>query len=252
MVDAAYGEVSKIAKRSVAMFVARSTLSRMQEREGLNTISYMQRKHQNPQPQNVPEFDAAFTREAARAARFGTGTPLQNDIARRAFGMPSIELANLTMFNQFRAELEPQMWDEISALTGKDATPNSKDVYRTTLIGFDRPIVANQHVGAMRIGLKRHLGTLDDGAEVKARTTAIINTSPSSGFNPELLDRFRDLSDTQHPYDSRESLDTMAQLPEFQRAVAWLIDAKPHTGLVLARNETVYVAKQQNRSSTES
>ena len=228
-----YTEVLNVAKPGVASFAARAVLNRMYQREGMNSISYAHRGNRTPRPWLVEGVSRREVLDACDLAKYGGASPVQNDIARQALGMCSIELANLTMFNRQRSQLEPEMWDAVAELTGSDATPKSSDVHALKILGFDRPL-DSQHIGAMRIGMKRSIGTLEDGTEIKARTTAIINTSPSSGFDQGLLERFRDLKDQPNRYE------VMAELPEVRRAVAWLIDTKLADGIVLARNETVY------------
>lgn len=234
MVDAAYGEVVTVAKPSVAIFAAHSTLSRMQQREGMNSISYMHRKFKTPRVELLPDTDPQLVYEACDLALSGGGEPIQNDMARIAFGMQTIELSNVTIFNEFRKELEGPMWRAVSEVTGKDATPKASQMYGLRILGFDRDIFTNQHVGAVRIGMKRLIGELDDGTRVKSRTTAIINTSPSSGFDQDILGEFRQFE------GEKDALARMASLMTFQRAIGWIIDTELSAGLVLARNETVY------------
>ena len=234
MVDAAYGEVVTVAKPSVALFVARSTLARMQQREGMNGISYMHRSFTEPRIEQVPDADEGAIYEACRLAQRGEATPYQNDMARRALGMASVELANLTIFNEFRKELEPDMWQAVSDLAGRDASPKADESYGLRILGFDRDIFQYQHVGAVRVGMKRHIAELDDGTHIKSRTTAIINVSPSSGFDQDILDQFRECQGHSNPFEK------MAEVSEFRRAVSWIIDSDLNPGIVLARNETVY------------
>lgn len=241
MVDAAYGEVAAVAKPSVAMFAARSTIGRMHQREGMNGISYMHRRFETPRVDQVPDVDPAFVLEACTRALRGQGTPIQNDIARRADGRDTAEIANLTIFNTFRKNLEPHMWQAVSELVGHDATPRSDQMYGLRILGMDRMLAQSQHLGAVRIGMKRHIAELDDGTLVKARTTAIINVSPSSGFDQDIIERFRSVA------GEKNAFERMSVMPEFQRAIGWLIDTPLSEALVLARNETVYEVAPSNR-----
>lgn len=236
MADAAYGESIKIAKEGVALFVALSTVMRMQQREGLNSVSYHTRRHDIPRLDAVEGVEPAVVAEACDRAVRGEGSPYQNHLARRAFGMLTIELANLTIFNEFRAQLETPMWNAISDLTNTDARPRSDQMYGLRILSFDRPPARNQHLGAVRIGMKRRVGRSADGATVKVRTTAVINTSPSSGFDQSIVRQLREINEADGP----GVYERMAALPEFQQAVAHLIDNVAPTGAVIARNETVY------------
>lgn len=218
-------------KKPVVDFVARSITSRMAQREGLNSFSYLQRDEEDPNPKRLPLYDQQAIFEAAERARVGGGTALQNELARIAFGMSSIEYKNLTIIGDARKEFELPMWNEISGLVGRNAIPAFEDAYRLKFHSFDRDPSRSQHVGAMRIGMKRFIGKTEFGAEVKSRTTAIVDVSPSSGVDQGLIDLFR---------DTNIQGGDVAELPEFKRAVKWLVDGKDSHNLVLARNETVY------------
>ena len=204
----------------------------MHQREGLNGSSYAVRLHKFiPHFWDDKDHSAIEIFRAARLARIGEATPYQNELARRAFGMGSIELANLTIINNFRKELEAPMWEAVSEITGEDASPAAEGVYTASILGFDRNIKTNQHVGAIRIRIKRHIATLPDGTNIKARTTAIVNTRPASDFDQSIIEEF-------HACDGE--LEDMSALPSFQKAVRYLIETELPEGLVLARNETVY------------
>ncbi len=233
-VDAAQGELSPIAKPDIVTFVQNAITSRMHQREGLNGMVYAFRLHDTPNTAMVPEEHPDYVERACWLAAHGEGTPYENHIARRAWGMATGEIANLTIINGFRRHLEPHMWGDISDITGTDVRPSSKNTSDIRILGFDRTPKSSQHMAAMRIGMKRTIAALDDGVVMKSRTTAIINTSPSSGFDQSIIEEFRDVK------PSPEDLKEMAALPSFQRAVRWLIDTIPPAGLVLARNETVY------------
>jgi hypothetical protein len=103
------------------------------------------------------------------------------------------------------------------------------------VLGFDRDILTNQHVGAVRIGMKRDIGMASGNTEVKSRTTAIINTRPSSGFDQDIVAQLREAT-----YEKKDLVD----IPDFHRAIRWLITSELKPGKVLARNETVYEINQ--------
>ena len=237
-------ELEGIAQPMSIRFVKHAVRTRMHQRQGLNSISYLRRLNETPDYEAVAEASPEEVDEAYRLALVGKGTAYQKHITRQALGMDAIELTNLTIIGEFRKQLEPAMWDEISEIIGYDVSPRPeaiKDIGEVGLriSGFDRNIHRSNHIGAVRIGLKRTIATLDDGTVVKARTWAPINLSPSSGFDQSLVERMRTT-----PGGNEE----LAQLPEFQNAVMWLIRNELPSGLVLARNETVYEYHPETRA----
>jgi len=232
LVEVARYELEPYAKDPVVEFVTRSIATRMQQREGANWSQFNVRLNTAPRWFNVPNANPVEVAIAAYKALFGNGTVRENDIARRGFGMASAEYANLTIVGEFRKELEVPMWDEIGALTGKDATPHYDQMRGLQIIGFDRDIKQSKHIGAMRISMKRTIGELDDGTLVKGRTTAILNTRPSvEGIEQSDINTIREAYIDKVP---------MNEVPEFQRIVRWMIDDSLNPGVVLARNETTY------------
>ncbi len=229
---AVHEQLSPIVKPHIVDFVAHAIRTRMQQREGFNSFSYLRRLNKGqPDFSQMPELSKRAILRACHSARGGHGTVEQKHIARSTFEMGSIELANLTVINEFRRELEPLMWDEVSELVGRDATPAYDAMYKLKILGFDRDIQKSQHIGAMRIGMKRVIGELDDGSVIKARTSAIINMSPSSGFDQSLVKLFR---------ETEGDTEVLENLDEFKAAVSWLVQSELNSGIVLARNETVY------------
>jgi hypothetical protein len=227
----ARSELGSYVKPSVIDFVIQSIQSRMNQREGLNGMSYINRKYKYPQYSEVPDYPEEYVLESTEESKYGGGIMLQKEIARQAFGSDSTEFGNITMIADKRKEQERSIWEDAGSLVGKDATPKPEDMYSLQVLGFDRDIRTSAHIGAMRIGMKRYLGVTEFETTVKARTTAIINTSPSAGFDPDLIELFR---------DTAIAGKKIAELPEFKKAVSWLVESELPSGLVLARNETVY------------
>lgn len=233
---AVHGELVDVAKEGVRNFVATSIRERMHQREALNSASYSHRLFPAPYTDMIADISADEVDNICKIVKFGLGTPCQNELARRAFGMSSVEIANLTVIGDFRRELEVPMWEDVSELVGKDATPQPEQMYRLKLLGFDRPdIMKQRHIGALRVEMKRRIGSIGDDTMVKARTTAIINTSPSSGFDQSLIERFKQVGGKP---------ELISELPEFKRAMAWLISSELSYGIVLSRNETVYAENE--------
>lgn len=238
-------ELARYVDTPVIQYVGDAITSRMHQREGLNGSEYYRRLHRTPDVSVAT--DPEEVERACYDVLHGRGTVLQNDLARRAFGMASTEYANLTIVGEFRHELETPMWHDVSELLGTDATPHFNQMTNLQVLGFERNMQAkrpadSKNARAMRIGMKRVLGSLDDGTVLKSRTTAIINTNPAYGLDPadfkEIHDSVIRIPDGK---DKPEFFPTdMAKIPAFRKVLRWLIEAEMKPGAVLARNETVY------------
>jgi len=223
----------------VVDFVANGIISRMHMREALNSHSYSNRLHKLPLPWLVKDHPWLETIDASRATIQGALTIAQSDMAQRAFGMQSIEYRNLTMFGEFRRDLEEPMWNEMSEFLGADARPTAQDVYRTKLIGFRGDLMKDKEIGAMRIELKSHIpnGDRGNGTIVKGRSTASVNTAFNSAFDQDVIESLREQKFESERDNKKVDL---SDNPEFLACVGYLIDNELPTGLVLARNETVF------------
>lgn len=247
-------ELADYARPKVIDFVGRAIVSRMHQREGLNGINYhLGLSRQHPRFDLAPErMSKSAIKTAVRRSRNGGATPFQNHVTRRVSQSGAAELANLTVIGERRKELEIPMWEDISELVGHDASPTPDDVYRTKILGFDdRDIRSAQHIGAVRLNMKRFIGYTEDGAAVKARTTAIINTSPASGFDQSIFQAMQDVQrhSTVRETSQEELYDEIVALPQFKLALSWLIRSELPAGLVLARNETVYEEHAETRKA---
>lgn len=232
-------QLQSIVSGEVRDFVANGVVSRMHMREALNSYSFSNRLHLLPLPWLVKGQPWLETVRGARDTIQGARTVRQSDMAQRAFGMASIEYKNLTMFGEFRRDLEQPMVDEMSDFLGVDVTPKASDVYRVKLLGFSHDLLKEKEIGAMRIELKRHIpgGELDNGTIVKGRSTASINTGFRSDFDQDVMESLREMQLEAHRDDKKVEL---ADNEEFRRYVGYLIDNQLPPGLVLARNETIY------------
>lgn len=243
-------EISKYASSRVVGFSVMAITARIHQREALNANSYIRRPYRTPCYDEFPDMSSSDIDVICEKVRYGHGTAIENEIARVALGMESVEYGNLTIIGEKRKQLEESLWGEVSELVGRDASPTPDGVYRMSVLGFDRDIrlPGNVNYGAMRIGLKRHVGTTPYGATVKNRTTAIINTSTETGIDRSLRELFRETAikatardeETGEPKNEIEGLNAITHLPEFQRCVYWLMTTDISEGIVLARNETVY------------
>jgi hypothetical protein len=204
----------------------------MSQREALNSNSYIRRSHHFPDYIALAKMGELFS-NAPRKARYGKGNPSKNELARYAYGMDTVEYANVTVIGEARKDVELEMWDAVSELIGEDATPHADQMYGYQVLGFDRDIRTSRHIGAMRFGMKRRLNETEKGAKVKVRTTINVNLSPSSGFDPDLVDLFR---------ENAIKGNKIADLPEFKSAVGWIIEGQLPPCIALASNQTVYGA----------
>ncbi len=232
-------QLRPIVSDEVVNFVANGIVSRMHMREALNSHSYSNRLHALPLPWLVKGHSWLETVRSSSDTIQGARTVHQSDMAQRAFGMASIEYKNLTMFGEFRRNLEEPMIDEMSEFLGVDVTPKAEDVYRVKLLGFSHDLLKDKEIGAMRIELKRLIpgGELDNGTIVKGRSTASINTGFKSDFDQDVMASMREAKFEAHRDDKKIEL---AENEEFIRYVGYLIDNQLPDGLVLARNETLY------------
>lgn len=245
---AARYELDGYADPAVLDYIGETIRNRMAQREGLNGNEYLRRLNKFPKAGEVP--DAYFTEVywACHQALYGKGSARQNDMARRAFGMASVEYKNLTIVGDFRREFEAPMWEEVSELVGSDATPHFDNMVDLRVLSFERDMSQDDYmdprnVRAMHIGMKRNLGTLDDGTLVKARTAAIINAVDTPGF---------DRIDIETIHEAFVSKADMANVPEFQRVVRYLMEEQLEPGVALARNETVYGFNEEVAETIES
>lgn len=167
---------------SVLRFLRHSILTRMIQRDGSNAASYSSRLHKTLPGELEGTIENEII-EACRAAKAGTALMTQSEVAREVLGMASAEYGNITVIGNKRAEHIPDMFSEASELLNRDIT--DVEPYRIEVIGFDREPDGrkNNHLGAMRVKIKRYLGELDNGTEVKQRTMAIINLSKGAGVD---------------------------------------------------------------------
>ncbi len=186
MIDALIDhELKNRVSNSVLKFIRHNIEMRMIQRDGSNGASYATRLYDTI-PDSLDDNTRSELLAARRASEDGTATMYQNDITRRILGMASTEYGNLTIVGNKRADFLSGMYTEASELLVKDIA--EIEPYRIEVIGFDREPDGrkNNHLGAMRIKVKRHLGYLDDGTEMKQRTLAIIDMSPKSGVDPSI------------------------------------------------------------------
>ncbi len=227
-------ELAQYASPSVIEFAGNAIVSRMHSRAGYNSQSYMQRANLVPDT-TIDGYSEAEILEACDRARRGEGRMKQNHIAHLAFRTASVEYLNLTEIAQFRAELEEPMWEELSDFVGADARPTSAQMYKKQILSYEGSLSGRQPIGALHVDMKRRVpnGLLEDGTEVKVRTTAVINTRRHNGFDGNVLDALR---------EAKHEKRNLNEVPEFLAYIDQLVDNELPPGVVLTRNETVFGA----------
>lgn len=239
LIDSELGRLG--TSRKVTDWVKSSVMSRMFEREGLNSAKFNYRLYDTPNYSRAPGFDRHQINKACEAALCGFGSLEQNRIAQLALGMESAEYANLTIVGDSRKDSEANMWQEASQLVGHDVLEFSGGNYRARLLDYDRNPLEAQHLGAIRFILKRTLATGGEFDTVmKARTSVILDTSPHSGFDEALVQQIiateRHNASAKNPSEIKDIM----QISDLRSVVDRLVAENFDSPLVLARNETIY------------
>lgn len=245
----AHSELDPLVGYEIASFVAQSIRQRMSQREGQNSHSYISRLHPHVPRLLHRGHSPIAVFEATRAAKIGRSTPLQSHLARRAYGMGSIEIANLTTIGTARHELRPAMREGIHELAGHDVDFGLDSVYKMSYLGADTSHESRQRPKVLRIGYKSLFSVLDSPSELKGRTTAVIDVRDRSVYASDLLEYIQELDALDIP---------LGEIPEFVQIVRTLIDQTIPKSEILAMNETIYeveeslVEKIQKRQHTKS
>lgn len=226
----------KGVKSTVINWVTQSVLARMAQREALNSSSYINRVHSAPNIFALSRVDIGDIVAACDTARRGMGTIEQNRLAQIAYGMPSSEYANLTIIGDSRKEFESDMWKQLGDMVEEDVSDLSRGVYRTKVLGYDRDPRTSQHLGAVRISTKRHIGTGEYETELKVRETVILDVSKSSGFNQDIVRQVQDVA--------RSGGDPM-ELDDMKIVMNALWERGMDSSIVLVRNETIYGSSRE-------
>ena len=259
-------ELADRTSLDVRGYILHSIQTRAWQRRGTNSIIYTTRLHEMNEEDATPEFNRLH-----RSVVEGTATMEQSEFVRRTLGMASIEYGNLTMIGDKRTEYMPDLLTEASELVGADIS--DVEPYRIKVVGFDfEPNgKGSAPLGAMRIQLKRKLGTLYDGTVVKQRTFAIVDLSRQGRISDAIIAAYQREQRANKEYDSyiksRKSdmlkhasdmtLTAMRDatrsanaptlqttryedIPEVAEYIQYLIDSDMCDDSVLARNETIY------------
>lgn len=259
-------ELADRTSLDVRGYILHSIQTRAWQRRGTNSMIYATRLHEMNEDEATPEFNHLH-----RSVVEGTATVEQSEFVRRTLGMASIEYGNLTMIGDKRTEYMPDLLTEVGGLVGADISDVAP--YRIKVVGFDREPdeKTGAPLGAMRIQLKRKLGTLYDGTEVKQRTFAIVDLSHQKHLSDVITAAYRQEQQANKEYDlyiksrkrdmlkhaSDMTLTAMRDatrtanaptlrttryedIPEVAVYIQDLIDSDMCDSSVLARNETIY------------
>jgi hypothetical protein len=243
-VEAALYEISRYSTEDVARYGAERISTRIHQVEGMNANIYnFERLYKNANLDvGRPEISRREVARACKLAKVGLGTMRQNELTLEAYKMPSAGLGELTVIGELRRELDVPMWEEASELVGSDATPKFEQMTNLRVLGFHQKEMDS---GALRISMKRNLGTLSTGTEVKSRTIALINTDPSYGLDQgdleEILQGVVKIDSAKNRVENIQNVD-MSRNAAFMRVLEWLVEEEMKPGTVLARNESIYAS----------
>jgi hypothetical protein len=235
----AHEELDDLVGIATAQFVADSIRRRMSQREGQNSHSYISRRHKLFPNLLLPGYSPVAVWEASKAAKLGTSTPLQSHLAIRAQAMSTGEISNLTTIGAARLHLRQPMREGIEELAGHSIDFGRGSLYRMAFLGTDTHIGTKERPRVLRVGYKSRYGVVDDEAELKGRTTAIIDVRDHRQYDPDLIRYFQELHEAGHP---------LVETPEFTDIVYSLVDETIEPQKVLAENETTY---EVNRKEIE-
>lgn len=220
---------------SVVNLTTGSIHSRMKAREALNSQAYVNRLYKKPNYHLAPDLSPAEIHAACNRAKIGHGSIEDNELAGIVYGTESSELSNITVIGDFRADERDEMFTHIEDFIVEGSLPKNLAEYdKIKLLEYDRDISVHQHhLAAVRLGLTHTIGRSKRGSLVKLRTSTIIDTRPSSGFNQETVDKF--LAQRLHG-------------PLSRTALKWLIEDEVEADHIrtIASNDTVYRIHPKN------
>jgi hypothetical protein len=194
-------------------------------------MGYTKRLYQTPRYDLAPDFDKEYIDTACEASKVGSAALAQHALSATVYGRYHWEGKNITIVNDFRSELEAPMWEEVSDFVGVDARPSFAAMRKLKVHQFVGGENQSDPIRAIRIKMKRTIGTLLDGTVMKARTFAVINTANSSDFSQRALKRI---------YEASKAEQDVSQHPDLLAITERLVDHELPSGIALARNETVY------------
>ena len=222
-------------KESALDLITRSIAGRIAVRSVLNSMDYSNREYVEPRFDLVPELSQEEIYAAVNRSRLGDGSIADNALTGRVFDI-NAELGNITTLGDFRKDSRTEMYKEVSEYLGEEVKEiDDVDYDSINILELDRYVADNtQHIGAMRLEMRRHLPLDRYGARIKVRRFAIVDTSPSSGFSEDTADRIIHAKRLNQPLS--------------QKALKWLIEREKPVWRVLAANDTVYRPKPKSLS----
>ena len=217
-------------KESALGLITRSIAGRIAVRSVLNSMDYSNREFTEPRFDLVPEFSQEEVLAAVNRSRLGDGSIADNALTGRVFDI-NAELGNITTLGDFRADTRVDMYKDVSEYLGEEVTEiDDVDYDSINILELDRHVSDDtQHIGAMRLEMRRKLSLDRYGALIKVRRFAVIDTSPSSGFSEDTADRIIHAKRLNQPLS--------------QKALKWLMLREQPVWRVLAANDTVYRPK---------
>lgn len=220
-------------KDSSLNLITRSIAGRIAVRSVLNSMDYSNRELVEPRFELAPELSQEEIHAAVNLSRNGDGSIRDNAVTGRVFDI-NAELSNITTLGNFRANTRAEMYKSISEYLGEEVTEiDDIDYDSVNVLELDRPVEDNtQHIGAMRLEMRRELPVDRYGARIKVRRFAVIDTSPSSGFSDDTADRIIHAKRLNQPLS--------------QKAMKWLMEREQPIWKVLASNDTIYRPKQKS------
>jgi hypothetical protein len=114
----------------------------------------------------------------------GKGSLRENYDHMRLLGRSGAELSTLRTIGGHRGEYQEMIADDVKELMGEDYS--DEDPYKIKVVGFDNGFYTNGQMRAFILSYKRHFGQLPDGADVKSRTSLIVQADFASGFDQEI------------------------------------------------------------------
>lgn len=214
-----------------ANFVAEKIRHRMSQREGQNSSSYVSRRRKHFPKLFIPGHSPLDVFQAVRNAEYGKSSPLQAHLARISLAMATIESGQLTTVGTARKQFLHQLHDGVEELAGHEVDFGIKSIYRTTYLGTDANINNGKKPKLLRVEYKSKFATLEDDSILKGRSTAILDVSNPTEFDPELIHHFQEI------YEKKR---TLADVPEFAQVVHNVVTGVIDPRFVVAENKTIY------------
>lgn len=212
---------------SILNLTVRSIHDRMKAREVLNSQAYMSRLYKKPNYHLARDLSPLEIQLICEKVKVGEGTIEENELAGIVYGTKSSELSNITVLGNFRADERDEMFAHVDDfVVDANLPPTIVEYDKLKIAEYDRNLeLPHHHIGAIRLALSHTIGHSKRGSLVKLRTSTVIDTRPSSGFNQDTVDKL--LAQRLHG-------------PLSQTALKWLLEPELEKLRVVGGNDTVY------------